>query len=91
MMYILFKLVMKIENSASKIIHVFYLRSSEIKINLNFISEKLLNNYMRKLLTLLYLPLHRYRYVKFNCHPLLFNFLQGEDSKVRKFSIKRNT
>lgn len=41
MMYILFKLVMKIENSASKIIHVFYLRSSEIKVNLNFIREAL--------------------------------------------------
>lgn len=40
-MYILFKLVMKIENSASKIIHVFYLRSSEIKVNLNFIREAL--------------------------------------------------
>lgn len=41
MMYILFKLIMKIENSASKIIHVFYLRSSEIKVNLNFIREAL--------------------------------------------------
>lgn len=41
MMYILFKLVMKIENSASKIIHVFYLRSSKIKVNLNFIREAL--------------------------------------------------
>lgn len=41
MMYILFKLVMKIENFASKIIHVFYLRSSEIKVNLNFIREAL--------------------------------------------------
>lgn len=41
MMYILFKLVMKIENSASKIIHVFYFRSSEIKVNLNFIREAL--------------------------------------------------
>lgn len=41
MMYILFKLVMKIENSASKIVHVFYLRSSEIKVNLNFIREAL--------------------------------------------------
>lgn len=41
MMYILFKVVMKIENSASKIIHVFYLRSSEIKVNLNFIREAL--------------------------------------------------
>lgn len=40
-MYILFKLVMKIENSASKIIHVFYLRSSKIKVNLNFIREAL--------------------------------------------------
>lgn len=40
-MYILFKLVMKIENSASKIVHVFYLRSSEIKVNLNFIREAL--------------------------------------------------
>lgn len=41
MMYILFKLVMKIENSASKIVHVFYLRSSKIKVNLNFIREAL--------------------------------------------------
>lgn len=41
MMYILFKLVMKIENFASKIIYVFYLRSSEIKVNLNFIREAL--------------------------------------------------
>lgn len=41
MMYILFKLVMKIENSASKIVHVFYLRLSKIKVNLNFIREAL--------------------------------------------------
>lgn len=95
-MQILLKLVMKIENSSSKIVDVFYLRSSKIEVNLNFIREALKQLYEKVTNIIIIrryeiLPFASLYYVKFNCHPLLFNSLQGEDSKVRKFSMKRKT
>lgn len=91
MMYILFKLVMKIENSASKIIHVFYLRSSKIKVNLNFIREALKQLY-EKVTNVIISSFASLSLRKIQLSSSSVQFLlQGEDSKVRKFSIKRNT
>lgn len=79
---------MKIENSPSKIVDYFYLRSSEIQVNLNFIREALKQLY-EKVANVIILPLLSLRKIQLSSSSVQFSG-RREDSKVRKSFVKRN-
>lgn len=68
----LLKLVMKIENSPSKIVDYFYLRSSEIQVNLNFIREALKQLY-EKVANIIILPLLSLRKIQLSSSSVQFS------------------